>query len=265
MLFKGMLMFFNHTFTELYKYQETDNSILYHGDCLEILKLLPSNSVNVIITDPPYFLSNNGVTCHSGKMVSVNKGDWDKVESKKEMDKFNRMWLSECKRVLSKDGTMWVFGTLHNIYSIGNIIQELEFKLLNNITWVKSSPPPNLSCRVFTHSTETILWFKENDKSKYYFNYNLMKEINENKQMKDVWSFGRCTKFEKRYGKHPTQKPSLLIQNLIEKHSNVDDVVLDCFAGSGTTGEACIITNRKFILIEMNEDYHSIISNRLIN
>jgi site-specific DNA-methyltransferase (adenine-specific) len=241
------------------------NSFLFIGDSLEILKLLPDNSVSLIITDPPYFLSNNGITCQSGKMVSVNKGSWDKKTSLNEINEFNLMWLKESKRILEPNGSIWVSGTSHNIFSVGYIMRELEYKILNNVTWVKKSPPPNLSCRFFTHSTETIIWGKKNEKSKHTFNYHVMKELNGGKQMKDVWEIGRPKKDEKKFGKHPTQKPEEVMERLVLSTSNPGDIVLDMFCGSGTTGVVSIKHNRKFIGIDENVDFLEISKKRILD
>jgi site-specific DNA-methyltransferase (adenine-specific) len=198
-------------------------------------------------------------------MVSVDKGNWDKVDSMTEMDDFNNHWLRECKRVLKKDGTIWVFGTNHNIFSVGYSIQKHGFKMLNTITWVKTSPPPNLSCRMFTHSTETIIWSKKNPKSKHFFNYSLMKEINGGKQMKDVWTIGRTKKYEKRFGFHPTQKPEEIIERIVLCSSKEEEIVLDLFSGSGTTGVVSIRNNRKYIGIDNNIEYLEISKLRILD
>jgi site-specific DNA-methyltransferase (adenine-specific) len=252
-------------FTNKSQFFKTENVVLGHGDCIELMKEIPSESVDLIITDPPYFLSNDGITCQSGKMVSVNKGDWDKVNSLNEVDEFNELWLKECQRVLTKNGTIWVFGTNHNIFSVGYTIQKLKFKILNTITWIKPTPPPNLSCRMFTHSTETIIWSKKNSKSKHFFDYTLMKEINGGKQMKDVWTFGRTTKHEKRHGKHTTQKPEDIIERIVLCSSKKGDIVLDLFSGSGTTGVVSIRNNRKYIGIEISEEYLTISKKRILD
>ena len=131
---------------------------LYQGDCLELLALIPESTVDLIFADPPYFLSNGGITCHAGRMVSVNKGDWDKSKGPDANHEFNRAWLAACQRVLKPNGSIWVSGTAHVIHSVGFAMQQLGFKLLNDISWVKPNPPPNLSCRYFTHATETIIW-----------------------------------------------------------------------------------------------------------
>src|SRR5215813_9435652 len=149
---------------------------LYHGDCLEILAQIPESSVDVVFADPPYFLSNGGITCHAGKMVSVNKGEWDKSRGADANHTFNRAWLAACQRVLKPNGSIWVSGTAHVIHSVGFAMQQLGMKLLNDISWVKPNPPPNLSCRYFTHATETIIWAAKNAKSRHTFNYKLMKD-----------------------------------------------------------------------------------------
>jgi site-specific DNA-methyltransferase (adenine-specific) len=159
---------------------------LYQGDCLEILAALPASSVDLIFADPPYFLSDGGITCHAGKMVSVHKGDWDKSRGPDANHDFNRAWLSACQRILKPNGSIWVSGTAHVIHSVGFAMQQLGFKLLNDISWVKPNPPPNLSCRYFTHATETIIWAAKDKKSRHTFNYKLMKETNRGKQMKSV-------------------------------------------------------------------------------
>src|SRR6266567_120090 len=208
---------------------------IYQGDCLEILAQIPESSVDLVFADPPYFLSNGGITCHAGKMVSVNKGEWDKSRGPDANHDFNRAWLAACQRVLKPNGGIWVSGTSHVIHSVGFAMQQLGFKLLNDISWVKPNPPPNLSCRYFTHSTETIIWAAKNSKSRHTFNYKLMKEINRGKQMKSVWEIRPPEPWEKKFGKHPTQKPVALLERILLASSNDADLVLDPFLGSGTT------------------------------
>jgi site-specific DNA-methyltransferase (adenine-specific) len=237
---------------------------LHNGDCFEVLKNIGTESIDCIITDPPYFLSNDGITCQSGKMVSVNKGEWDKNHDYNKMYEFNLNWLRESYRLLKDGGTLWVSGTYHNIYVIGSIINSiLDFRILNNITWIKPAPPPNLSCRFFTHSTETILWVRKGKKSKHKFDYSLMKEYNQGKQMKDVWVIGRAKKNEFKYGKHPTQKPEELIERMVLSSTSETDLILDMFSGSGTTGAVSLKHNRRFIGIEMNNEYMNIMKKRL--
>lgn len=237
---------------------------LYNDDCFNILPKIQENSVDCIITDPPYFLSNNGITCKSGKMVSVNKGRWDKRKGFDEVYNFNLGWIEESYRILKEGGTLWVSGTYHNIYTIGSIIDSIEdFRILNNITWVKPSPPPNLSCRFFTHSTETVLWIRKGKKSKHTFDYDLMKKTNNGKQMKDVWTIGRPKKIEKEFGKHPTQKPEEIIERMILSSTKENDLILDMFNGVGTTGVVSIRNNRKYIGIELEKDYFNISKKRI--
>jgi site-specific DNA-methyltransferase (adenine-specific) len=208
---------------------------IFQGDCLDILAKIPEACVDLIFADPPYFLSNNGITCHAGRMVSVNKGDWDRSRGADANHEFNRAWLAACQRVLKPNGTIWVSGTSHVIHSVGFAMQQLDFKLLNDISWVKPNPPPNLSCRYFTHATETIIWAAKNKKSRHAFNYKLMKETNRGKQMKSVWEVLPPTREEKLFGKHPAQKPIALLERIILASSNEGDLVLDPFMGSGTT------------------------------
>ena len=242
------------------------NFKLYDGDCFEILPKIKDNSIDCIITDPPYFLSNDGITCKSGKMVSVNKGLWDKNTEFEEIYNFNYNWILESYRILKEGGTLWVSGTYHNIYIIGSIIQSFkDFRILNNITWIKTSPPPNLSCRFFTHSTETILWIRKGKKSKHNFNYQLMKKTNNDKQMKDVWTIGRPKKIEKEFWKHPTQKPEEIIERMVLSSTNENDLILDMFCGSGTTGVVSIRNKRKFIGIDMSNEYIQITEKRIKN
>jgi site-specific DNA-methyltransferase (adenine-specific) len=176
---------------------------IYQGDCLKILAAILENSVDLVFADPPYFLSNGGITCHAGRMVSVNKGDWDKSKGADANHEFNRAWLAACQRVLKPNGSIWVSGTSHVIYSVGFAMQQLNFKLLNDISWVKPNPPPNLSCRYFTHATETIIWAAKGKKSRHTFNYKRMKYLNSGKQMKSVWTIPPPETWEKRFGKHP--------------------------------------------------------------
>lgn len=245
-------------------FYETDECQMVHGDSFKILPKMKPESIDMIFADPPYFLSNDGITCKGGKMVSVNKGSWDEGKSTDEKHKFNRKWIRLCKRVLKPNGSIWISGTLHNIYSIGMALEQEGFKIINNITWQKTNPPPNLACRCFTHSTETILWAKKNDKkSRHFFNYELMKEQNGGKQMKDVWTGSLTKPSEKKEGKHPTQKPEYLLERIILASTNEGDVVLDPFSGSGTTGVVANKLGREFIGIENEEEYIELMVRRI--
>src|SRR6266700_4075707 len=228
---------------------------IYQGDCLEILAQIPESTVDLVFADPPYFLSNGGITCHAGRMVSVNKGDWDKSRGPDANHDFNRAWLAACQRVLKPNGSMWVSGTAHVIHSVGFAMQQLGFKLLNDISWVKPNPPPNLSCRYFTHATETLIWAAKNSKSRHTFNYKLMKEINRGKQMKSVWEIRPPEPWEKKFGKHPTQKPVALLERILLASSHEGDLVLDPFSGSGTTLLAAFRLHRHALGCELSAEF----------
>ena len=245
-------------------YDNPDHSLkLLQGDCIEILNQGRENSVDMIFADPPYFLSNGGITCHAGKMVSVNKGKWDKSRGAEETHLFNLEWLKSCQRVLKPNGTIWVSGTTHIIYSIGFAMQQLGFKILNDIIWYKRNAPPNLSCRYFTHSTEIVLWAAKNKKSKHCFNYQLMKEMNQGKQMRNVWEINTPKPAEKTFGKHPTQKSLELLTRILQASSQEGDIVLDPFCGSSTTGVAAALLNRKYVGIDLEKEYLELSKKRL--
>ncbi|MCK9310358.1 MAG: site-specific DNA-methyltransferase [Candidatus Cloacimonetes bacterium] len=239
-------------------YYEEEGFVLYQGDSNKVIRQLESKSVDMIFADPPYFLSNGGVSCHSGKQVNVDKGAWDKGLSPEEKLKYNRKWLRACKEILKDNGTIWISGTYHNIYSIGVALELEGFSIINNITWQKPNPAPNLACRCFTHSTETIIWARKiNGKRKgnHLFNYQLMKEINGDKQMKDVWLLNLPKKSEKTNGKHPTQKPEAVLERIILAATHEGDLILDPFNGSGTTGVVAKKLERRYIGIEIEKEY----------
>jgi len=245
-------------------YEDEKHSIrLFHGDCLQILPEFSSNSVDMIFADPPYFLSNGGITCHAGRMVSVNKGKWDVSRGAEENHQFNLSWLKECQRVLTKNGTIWVSGTAHVIFSVGFAMQQLGYKILNDIIWFKPNASPNLSCRYFTHSTETVIWAAKNQKSKHTFNYELMKAISNGKQMRNVWEISPPQPKEKIHGKHPTQKPVMLLDRIIQASTNEGDLVLDPFNGSGSTGIAALRLDRKYVGIELSKEYLDLTVSRI--
>lgn len=242
-------------------YQDKRTKI-YQADALKFLKEIPDETFDVIATDPPYFISDGGITCKNGKMVSVDKGEWDK-EKTYTMEEFYNIFLSEAKRILKPNGTIWVFGMMKNIYTLGYLMQKKGFKILNNITWQKTNPAPNLSCRMFTHSTENIIWAKRDENSKHYFDYDLMREMNGGRQMKDVWSSSTTNQKEKQFGYHLTQKPLEIMNKIILASTREDDLVLDCFMGSGTTLVACSSLNRNSVGIELNSEYIDIAISRL--
>ena len=254
------------------------NFVLYHGDCLDILNQLPDNSVDMIFADPPYNLSNGGFTVHAGKMVSVDKGLWDISKGFLDDYAFHYRWLEACKRVLKPNGTIWISGTYHSIYRCGYALEVNGYHILNDISWFKPNASPNLSGRYFTASHETLIWARKSKDAKHTFNYKLMKngewhqedfmkkpgkqmrsvwafENNSDRFPEDVWSITTPKPSEKKYGKHPTQKPVALLERIILASTNKGDVILDPFTGSSTTGIVAAMNGRKFIGIDKEEDY----------
>lgn len=252
-------------------YFSKDNFVLYNGDSILLLEQLPENSIDMIFADPPYNLSNGGFTVHAGRMVSVNKGEWDMSHGFAEDYAFHYRWLEACRRVLKPSGTLWVSGTYHSIYQCGHALQTLGYHILNDIAWFKPNASPNLSCRFFTASHETLIWARKEKKSKHYFDYSLMKEGDWGRdflkkpglQMRSVWSIGTPRPEEKKFGKHPTQKPLELLKRVVLASTKKGDIVLDPFAGSSTTGLASILHNRKFIGIDLEKDYLELSKKRL--
>ena len=228
--------------------------------CGDTFELLPQFSFqfDMIFADPPYFLSSGGISVQSGKIVCVDKGDWDKSMSQDDIDAFNMKWLSLCRDKLKKNGTIWISGTYHNIFSIANCLTQLGYKILNVITWAKTNPPPNISCRYFTYSTEFIIWARKSQKVAHYYNYELMKKLNDDKQMTDVWRLPAIAPWEKRCTKHPTQKPIGLLSRIIMASTKAGAWILDPFAGSSTTGIAANLLGRRFLGIEREEEFAAI-------
>ena len=244
-------------------YFDHNNFRLYHGDSLELLSHLPDACIDMVFADPPYYLSNGGFTVHAGKMVSVNKGDWDKSKGFDSDLKFFEQWIKEAKRILKPDGTLWISGTYHSIYLCGYALQKHGYKILNDISWYKPNAAPNLSCRYFTASHETLLWAAPEKKTKHTFNYEHMRNGNwpedkmkvPNKQMRSVWSFNTPHPSEKIHGKHPTQKPLSLMERIVLSSTNEGDLILDPFTGSSTTGVAAHKHGRKFVGFDLEKDY----------
>ena len=245
------------------KYYEKENIRLFLGDCVEILNKATPESVDMVFADPPYMLSNGGITCQSGQVVSVNKGTWDKSKGLDEDFAFHQKWINACRRVLKPDGTIWISGTYHSIYACGFALQKAGYKIINDICWFKPNASPNMSCRCFTASHETVLWAKKYPKSKYTFNYEDMKngdwaedEIKKpNKQMRSVWQIDTPKASEKIFGKHPTQKPLELLRRIILASTNKGDLILDPFTGSSTTGIMALRLGRRFIGIDLEKEY----------
>lgn len=245
-------------------YYEREDIKLILGNCIKELRRLDEKSINMIFADPPYKLSNDGITCQNGQMVSVNKGEWDKSMGLKEDHRFNKKWLKECDRVLKDDGTIWISGTYHIIHSIAFALMEMGYYIINEITWYKPNAAPNMGCRCFTASHETLIWAKKRKNAKHIFNYSFMKEYNGGKQMRSMWEISTTPKREKEFGKHPTQKPKELLFRCIMSSTNEGDLVLDPFCGSGTTGVVAIENKRRFIGIEKEEEFIQLTKNRIM-
>ncbi len=245
--------------------------VLYNADCLKILEQLPENSIDMIFADPPYLLSNGGFTVQAGKMVSVNKGQWDVSNGLKKDFEFHIEWIKACHRVLKPGGTIWISGTYHSIYQCGFALQVNKFHILNDIIWFKPNASPNLSCRFFTASHETLIWARKDKNGRHKFNYEKMKGGHwsddflkkPNKQMRSVWAIGTPKPEEKKFGKHPTQKPIDLRVRIIVASTDKDDLVLDPFTGSSTTGIASHLNYRKFIGIDLDKKYLDLSIKRL--
>lgn len=243
-------------------YKSDDRAFtIVHGDCFDVLPQFDFK-FDMIFADPPYFLSNGGISYQAGKVVCVDKGEWDKGGTPESIMEFNRKWLTLCREKLKENGTIWISGTHHNIFAIANLLTELGYKILNVITWAKTNPPPNISCRFFTYSTEFILWARKSPKVPHKYNYELMKAINEGKQMTDVWRLPAIGRWEKSCGKHPTQKPLALLTRIILASTDENDWILDPFAGSSTTGIAANLCGRRFLGIEQESEYVILGKNR---
>lgn len=243
-----------HTSDSLFFKSEDRAFTLLHGDSTRLLNEFDFK-FDMIFADPPYFLSNGGISIQSGRVVCVDKGDWDRGGTPESIDAFNRKWISLCRNKLKDNGTIWISGTYHNIFSVAHSLTELGFKILNVITWAKTNPPPNISCRYFTYSTEFIIWARKCEKVPHYYNYALMKQVNENKQMTDVWRLPAIAPWEKRCGKHPTQKPLAVLSRIILASTQPGAWILDPFTGSSTTGIAANLLGRRFLGIDKEEEY----------
>lgn len=255
-------------------YYQAEDFTLLNGDSFKLLNKIEPKSIDFIFADPPYFLSSGGISCKGGKQVVVDKGEWDYTKSIEEKLKYHRKWISLCREALKDNGTIMISSTLHSVYAIGVALEMEGFSIINNIVWRKTNPAPNLACRCFTHSTETIIWARKQltlkKKGSHYFDYSLMKELNGGKQMKDFWEFNEpevyessvTNRKEKKYGGHPTQKPLALLERLLLSATKEGDLVLDPFSGSGTTGIVAHKLNRKYIGIENVVEYLEISKKR---
>ena len=271
---QNLLQYKKMQIKDLTPYFSSESAAIFNRNCLEVLDRIPENSIDMIFADPPYMLSNNGLTCQNGRMVTVNKGKWDTSKGFEADIQFHDAWISACRRVLKPEGTIWVSGTYHSIYQCGYLLQKNHFHILNDIAWFKPNASPNLSCRFFTASHETILWARKAGKAKHTFNYREMKHgkfpedkiKKENTQMRSVWAIPAPKSGEKEFGKHPTQKPLDLLTRIIKASTNAGDVILDPFNGSGTTGVASsLVGGRYYIGCEINDDYCALTVKRLLS
>ena len=236
-----------------YKSPSNDFTLI-QGDCVDTLSKFRFG-FDMVFADPPYFLSGGGISYQSGKVVCVDKGEWDKPTTTEEMDAFNLRWLSAVREHMKNDATIWISGTHHNIFSVQQQLLKLGFKILNVITWAKTNPPPNVSCRYFTYSTEFIIWARKSPRVPHFFNYRLMKELNGDKQMTDVWRLPAIGVWEKTCGKHPTQKPLGVLARLIQASTEPGAWILDPFSGSATTGIAANLLGRRYLGLETEEEF----------
>lgn len=222
------------------------------GNCITVMERIAERGFlfDCAFADPPYFLSNGGISVHGGRQVCVNKGDWDKSKGIEADMKFTRTWLTTLKRILKPSGSVWISGTHHNIFQVANALTELGYKILNVVVWQKTNPPPNLACRCFTHSTEFVIWARREGKTPHYFNYDLMRRLAGGKQMKDVWALPTIGAWEKTFGKHPTQKPLALLVRVLLASTRPGDWIIDPFAGACTTEIAAKLLNRRFVGID---------------
>lgn len=241
-----------------------EDFVLHKGDSRNVASILNGVRFDMVFADPPYFLSNGGFSVQAGKCVSVNKGDWDASHGLEADTQFNYQWIKGCRELLKESGTIWICGSYHNIFSVVNVLTELDFRILNAVTWQKTNPPPNLSCRFFTHSTEILVWARKSKKVAHYYNYELMRKLAGGRQMTDVWRMPAIAPWEKTCGKHPVQKPLALVVRAILASTQKDDMILDPFAGSSTTGIAANMLGRKFVGVEQDSGFLKISKARRI-
>lgn len=247
-----------------------DKDVIHRGDCIAVLKSLPDASVDMVFADPPYNLQLGGDLLRpDNSKVDAVDDDWDKFSSFAEYDAFTRAWLTECRRVLKPEGSIWVIGSYHNVFRLGSAIQDLGFWVLNDIIWRKSNPMPNFKGTRFTNAHETLIWAaKSRDQKRYTFNYDALKAFNEDTQMRSDWTFALCTGEERikdADGKkaHPTQKPEALLHRVLLAATRPGDVVLDPFFGTGTTGAAAKRLGRHYVGIERDETYAQVAQTRI--
>ncbi len=238
-------------------------AIVYLADCAQLMRLMPAGSVDAVFADPPYRLSTGGVTVKSGQLASVDKGSWDRSMGFEEDHRFNLSWLKEARRVLKPDGTIWVTGTHHIIFSIGFALQSLGFRVINSVVWEKPDPPPNAMHTSFTHSHETIIWASRGRGARHTFNYDLINSPDPGSQMSSVWRIPAVTRREKRHGYHPTQKPLRLVRRALLASTREGNLVFDPFCGSGTTAIAAKELDRFCVGAELEREYAELAARRI--
>ena len=241
---------------------------IINGDCLVELKKIPDRTFDLVFADPPYNLQlKNKLTRPDNSEVNAVDDKWDQFESFKKYDEFTISWLKECKRILKKNGALWVIGSYHNIFRLGTTIQNLGFWILNDVIWNKNNPMPNFRGTRFTNAHETLIWSSKDKKSKYTFNYQSLKCLNDDLQMRSDWTFPICSGKErlKKNGKkvHSTQKPEALLHRIILSTTNKDDVILDPFLGTGTTAVVAKKLGRKYFGIEKDKKYFKAANERI--
>lgn len=245
------------------KFYERGPVKLFLGDCVEVLSGARPLSVDMVFADPPYMLSNGGITCRGGRIACVDKDPWDKSSGLDKDFEFHKTWIAACKRVLKPGGTIWITGTYHSVYDCGFALRGAGFKILNGICWYKPNASPNMACRCFTASHETLIWAKKDPKATHVFNYQLMKNGDwrgdglkrPGRQMRSVWQIGAPPRREKTFGRHPAQKPLELLRRVISASTNAGDLVLDPFTGSSTSGIAALESGRRFVGIDSQREY----------
>ena len=230
-------------------------AVVYLADCVDLMKIMPPGCVDMIFADPPYRLSTGGVTVKNGRLVPVEKGAWDRSTGFAGDHRFNVRWLREARRILKPDGTIWVTGTHHIIFSLGFALQSMSFKLINQITWHKPDPPPNALHTAFTHAHETLLWASKGKGAHHTFNYDLINSRDPYSQVSSVWRIQAVPGREKRHGRHPTQKPLRLVRRAVLASTGEGDLVFDPFCGSGTTGVAAKELERFFVGTELEREF----------
>jgi site-specific DNA-methyltransferase (adenine-specific) len=245
------------------RYWELGNAAIYEAKSELFIPELGTEFVDCVWADPPYFLSNGGTTCSGGERVSVDKGDWDKSQGTEKDYEFTFAWLSRCHEALKENGTIWVSGTLHVYPLVAMAMKDIGFRLLNDIVWEKTNPPPNIGRRCFTHSTEILLWAAKSEKSKHVFHYDEMRKENGGKQMKNVWRYTRPMGKEVQFGGYPAQKPVALIDRCLRSCTNKGDIILDPFMGSGSSGVAAVNLERNYIGIDEDPKAFDLAQKRL--